>query len=131
MSLETSMGALAYAKKLRAHQKKLKDKHARDLRSYAVAFESWKKSLEKWLKTGAVENARKLTRGSLNGLRFRDDSWSNAILRGHPTQPTKPNTEAIDRISGVLRHLAITGQKSVRVSSSDIDRYFGEDESEE
>jgi hypothetical protein len=124
MSLETTMGALAYAKKLRAHQKTLKAKHTRDLRAYAVAFEAWKKSLEAWLKSGAIENVRKLTRGSVSASRYAADT---AILRGHPTAPTKPSTDAIDRISGVLRHLAITGQKSVRVSSSDVERYFGDD----
>ena len=38
----------------------------------------------------------------------------------------KPKDDVIRKIGSALRHIAITGQKTVHLNSSDLETYFGD-----
>lgn len=127
--LDTSMNAILFAKKLRNRQAELKAKHKKDLDNYARDFESWKAALARFLVNDAHKNVAKILRSKFDTNRYNHDSyWQNVILADCPKPPMKPKDDVIRKIGSALRHIAITGQKTVHLNSSDLETYFGDED---
>jgi len=125
--LDTSMNAILFAKKLRQRQSELKAKHKKDLDKYARDFESWKAALARFLVNDARKNVERIFRTQIDKDRYRDSYWKNVVLAGCPEPPKRPGEEVIRKIAAALRHIAITGQKTVHLNSSDLETYFGDE----
>jgi hypothetical protein len=129
--LDTQMNAAAFAKKLRARQAALKIQHKRDLAKYAQDFEVWKAALARFLTHDARKNVERIFRSQIDKDRYRDSYWKNVVLAGCPEPPKKPTDEVIRKIMTALHHIAITGQKTVRVTSDEVEKYFGDNGEED
>jgi hypothetical protein len=125
--LDTSMNAILFAKKLRQRQSELKTKYKKDLDKYARDFESWKAALARFLVNDAKKNVEKLLRSKFDENRYSEDYWKSTVLADCPKPPKRPTDEVIRKIAAALRHIAITGQKTVHLNSSDLETYFGDE----
>jgi hypothetical protein len=130
--METTMKTTVYAKKLRARMAELQKKQAANTKKFHRDVATWKLALAKWLRTEAPTLAEKITIGDVTGRGgYHRNQPFNAILEKAPQAPSQPDDRRIGQIRGFLRTLAITGQSTVRVSQSDVDKYFGDaDEAE-
>jgi len=123
--LDSSMNSILFAKKLRIRQAQLKVKYKKDLDKYARDFESWKVALSHFLVKVAKKNVERILRSQFDDNRYSDDYWKNIVLAECPKPPKRPTNEIIRKIAAALRHIAITGQKTYRVDTVDLEMYFG------
>lgn len=126
------MNTLAFAKKLRTRRYELRKRHTQALRSYAMAFDIWKRSLGAWVANTARVNTASLNHKNVYASsRYRDEHYIQVLMKGHPTPPNRPDDSVIKKIDSLLRHLAITGQKTVRVNESTVAELFDDRASDE
>ena|ERR1700722_14471090 len=128
--METTVKSTVYAKKLREHLKKLKQDYAKDMEAYDRAVELWKNVLTGWIKVNAVQRVAHISKSELQGFRgFRSHERgfdTTLFFAGAPKPPTRPSNKQICDIQNVLRHLAITGQATVRLSTADVAKLLGD-----
>lgn len=122
--LETTMNAVDLAKKLRAELTKLRAQRVKDLAAYDKDFQSWKKELLHWLHLNGNLRVEKITKGEVQRS-YKNTFNTEAFFASGPKPPQEPSDERIRTIQAMLRHLGITGQKTVRVTSEDVERLFG------
>jgi hypothetical protein len=127
--METSLNTLSYAKKLRTRLAALKARRTKNLKRYDIELKAWKLALKNWVLENVDDRIKKMTRTAIgNGRTHYHDGWSTNFFIGAPKEPRKSNEDKlIQDIQGLLRHLAITGQKTIRVSTRDVERYFADE----
>jgi hypothetical protein len=137
--MHTKIKVTVYAKKLRAKRDELKKQHEKDLASYKGSFATWKLALEKWIKDNASPRIKQINVAEIQACESRGhySSSDNAGFRtgsffaGAPKPPTYPKNKCIREIDNLPRHLAITGQTTVSVSTEDVARYLGDGDGRE
>ena len=125
--------ATVYAKKLREHLAVLKKKRIIDLKKYNTDVDTWRKDLHKWIDREAYDIITKIANSELQDVdrRYARNEAGFDTMRffiGAPKPPVYPSDKAIRSIQSQLRHIAITGQNTIKVSESDTKQFFGDEE---
>jgi hypothetical protein len=129
-----TMKATVYAKQLRELLVVLKKKRIIDLKKYNTDVGTWRKDLHKWLDREAYDIIAKITNSELQGIdrrygRNEPGFDTDLFFIGAPKPPVYPSDKTIRSIQSQLRHLAITGQNTIKVSENDTKQFFwSEDE---
>jgi hypothetical protein len=128
MRMVTKIKTRVYEAKLRKKLAELKAERPKLLKAHKDALVRWRKALLKWL----VENgpsrvdAIKLERRN----RFHRDGEAafdtRSFFAGAPQAPVLQDDKQIREIQSLLRHLAISKQETVQVSTEDVERYLGD-----
>ena len=124
--LETKIKATVYAAKLRTHLAKLRKERPGKLKQYEAAVEHWRDEIAKWLASTGVSRIAKIKlskKAEPYGGRLMFSAYD--LFEGAPVPPEYPDDRQIRDIQSVLRHLGITGQEHVTVSTSDVTRLLG------
>lgn len=134
--METKVKTTVYAKKLREHRAKLMKERAVELKKYETALAGWRTALVRWTQDNAAERVRRINRTELkncerSNYHDRPGFDTGMFFYGAPKPPKFPSDQQIRDIANVLRHLGITGQTDVRVSTSDVAKLMGEGKYEE
>ena len=133
--MDTKIKATVYAAKLRKRLAELKAQREKNLADYKTNVDAWRKDMAKWLIANAKQKVDAIS--SANLKKERNSYYSGPgfdtgdFFKGAPAVPTYPRDKQIRDIQNLLRHLGITGQETVNVSTSDVARYLGEEEGEE
>lgn len=122
--MESTMKTEVLAKKLRARLVVLKKQRVADRKAFTIAFEKWVTESSAWAAETVPGRVAKLRPSDL-GSRYYENAIPSSVLAGAPKPPKPPSDEAITSIQKTLRMLGITGQATIRVDSSDINRWFG------
>lgn len=128
--METTIKTTVYAKKLRTRLKTLKEERGAARAAFVKATVKWPRDFVVWVKANAVGRALNAKVSSYEGRR----NWNSnklgfdyeVFFAGAPEPPTLADDDQIRAIQGLLRHLAITGQATVRLTTSDVSKYFGD-----
>jgi hypothetical protein len=124
-----------FAKKLRAQLVRLKAKREKDLAAYKRDVALWRKAFPKWVAANVASRTEKLTAGEIREVprygNSRFAGFSAALLQGAPEPPAYPDGKPIAKIQALLRHLGITGQETVRISTSEALALLGDPEENE
>jgi hypothetical protein len=127
--MQTKIKTKTYAARLRAKLKELQEKRPAELASYKKALDAWRKDLKKWIADNAEQRVDKIKIDKTEryfGDRIRFNTSSFFV--GAPVPPVYPSDKQIRDIRNLLRHLGITGQETITVSTEDVARYLGEGE---
>jgi hypothetical protein len=123
MDLSTQMKSTV-SKKLRVRIATLKKQKAAADKLFAAEYKRWQLDMAAWLKT---EGAKRIMLMSPHGPKTYGspvhDSlfWSDA-----PKRPSKSDIEKkIQECQRMLRQLGITGQATVKIGPSEVDKFFG------
>lgn len=129
---ETSMKTEVLVKKLHARQKVLKARRPAEIKKYNDAILAWKKKMAAWLKENAVDRISTITKTDLQSNE-NNHRWGNnpgfdvaTFFRGAPRPPVFPPEKQLRGIQKLLRQLAITGQATVRFTSTEVDALFAD-----
>jgi hypothetical protein len=130
--MQTKIKTTVYAKQLRAKLKELEAKRKKDLADYKTNFETWRVRLVEWLRTNGVKRVDVITMTEVKNhtnkyhrsVRFD----TSAFFAGAPEPPTYPSDKQIRDIKALLRHLGITGQQTINVTTEDVARHLGDGE---
>lgn len=127
--METIVNTLTYSKKLRTRLRELEAEKVSATAAHKAAVTKWRKDLLAWVKSNAEERTAKLSIEKPN--RWGDDRLNfspEQFFRGAPKAPVAPTDDQIRKVRALLRQLAITGQKTIRVSTKDVAELFGDGE---
>lgn len=129
--MHTKIKTTVYAAKLRKKLAELKKKRVADLATYKTAVADWKYLLKTWITDHSKTRVDKI---GLNEIRT-SSNWNraprfdaNAFFAGAPEPPVYPSDEQIRAITNLLRHLGITRQATVYVSTEDVAKYLGDEQ---
>ena len=122
--MESMMKSADLAKKLRARQIALKKQRLVDLAKYDRAFTRWKNELAAWIEKEMPGRVLLIHKTDLAGMGYAQKLPSH-VFANMPSPPRFPEAGALDSIAKMLRMLRITGEKTVKVSSREIDLWFG------
>jgi hypothetical protein len=122
--MQTKIKTAVYAAKLRKRLTLLKGQREKDLAKYKDDLRAWRTDMTKWILSHArmrVEaiGAAELKRGA--GLNYYE------FFVGSPEPPTYTSDEQVRAIQNMLRHLGITGQATITVSTDDVAKYLGDE----
>ena len=117
--MESMMKATTYAKELRAKLKQLQARKPILVANHKKKVAAWRKALTKWV----LENAERRVNAITNLERY--ERYGN-FFDGAPKPPKEPDFKQIHDIQHLLRHLGITGQQTVKVSTADVARLLGD-----
>lgn len=126
--METIVNTLTYSKKLRTRLRELEAERAKATESHKAAVVKWRREIVAWVKANADKAATLQISeprgyyGDERGLNFNPCHF----FHGAPAAPVKPKDDQIRKVRALLRQLAITGQKTIRVSTKDVAEIFGE-----
>ena len=132
--METKMKSTDYAKKLQVRVKILKSRRTAELAAFDKAVKAWRVAFVKWLRVKGPERVKQVTVEEIQeNARYRGDLSidTRRFFSGAPTPPRYPDGKIIRKIEGMLRHLAITGQQTVIVHSSDVEELMVDGEKED
>ncbi len=118
--METVMKVTKYAALLRARVAVLKEERVRDMAKFKVDFIEWKKALAAWIGKNYGDRVEAIKKDSNY---YRMDFDYQEFFLGAPLRPMEPDDKVIGQIRALLRHLSITGQESVHVSTDDIVKF--------
>jgi len=123
----TKIKAKVYAAKLRKRLAALKAERPKQLQEYKDGMAKWRKDMKKWVSEHGAKRVdglkvEKESRSWRNDIRFN----TGEFFSGAPMPPVWPDDKQIREIQALLRHLAITGQQTVQVSTADVASYLGE-----
>ncbi len=129
--MQTKIKATAYAAKLRAKLAALKAQRPKDQEAYKKALLVWRADLKKWL---AEQGPKRVDAAKPE----RTNRWGSSLARfdgsdffaGAPVPPVAPDGKQIRDIQHLLRHLGLTGQETILVSTEDVARYLGDEKEE-
>ena len=130
---DTTMKSTVYAKKLRTRLALLKKQRVVELKKYDAEVMVWRRAMVAWLSANGAARVVGITKQELEDYcgRYRRPIPfdQEKFFKDAPLPPRFPSNGRIQDIMRVLRHLAITGQATVKVSPSDTQKLFGvEDE---
>lgn len=129
--MDTTIKVTLYLNSLQARLTELKT-DAQALAAYKVDLVKWRQSLADWLTENAKARIDAITVNELKEKQHRNYRLSDPhfltdnFFRGCPDAPSYPDDKQIRDITALLRHLSITGQETVKVSTSDVERYLGD-----
>ena len=126
--ISTTMKVGPWAAKLRKRIVVLQAKQRKAMAAYKVALDKWRRDVSKWLKTADAQYlVPEEERWDGRGMRI---NVLSKFWEGAPLPPKKPADKRVQEIRNMLRHLALTGQTTVRVDTAMVTRFFS-DESED
>lgn len=132
MDLSTQMKSTAFAKKLREHIAVLKRRKSVADKRYGEECFEWRKQLGTWLRSTGAARIQSMTSTQMSQASYGcpvENSW---FWEGAPKKPSKPNIEKkIHECQRMLRQLGITGQATVKIGPSEIEKFFGADDEDE
>ncbi len=132
--MDTQIKTTVYAAKLRKRLAELKTKREKDLAAYKTGVVAWRKAMTKWLTTNAKARVDAVTVTQLKEDRRYNRGApfdTGLFFAGCPQPMAYPDDKQIREITSLLRHLGITGQETVRISTSDVEKYLGGGEVDE
>lgn len=122
----TKIKTTVFAAKLRKRLAELKKKREADVKAHKAAIAKWRADLTVWLKANGEKRIVSLTPHP-NNRRYSEPHFNvGSFFDGAPNPPESPDDSMIRKISGMLRHLGITGQATVQVSTQEVAELFGE-----
>jgi hypothetical protein len=127
--MNTKINVQSFAKQLRAKLEALKKERAAALKKYDAEFEKWKKELHSWVDRNAYEKIHAITKTAVRnhrGYSRGPDFSAETFFIGCPKPPKYPSDEQIRKIQNMLRHLGITGQKTITLSTSEVGEFLGD-----
>jgi hypothetical protein len=131
--MQTKIKATVYAAKLRKRLAELKKQRPVDLAAHKTAVEAWRKALTLWILHNAKARVDAITAKQITDHSARAPRWhldAERVLMpsfdGAPEPPVYPDDRQIRDITAMLRHLGITGQETILVSTEDVTKYLGE-----
>ncbi len=123
--------ATTFAAKLRKRLAELKSKRQKDLDAHSSAVEQWRKDMETWITAHLKKRVAAINVSALRKCesRYGDGPHfdKSAFFAGAPETPKYPSDEKVRKIQSLLRHIGITGQETVQVSTDEVDALFGDD----
>ncbi len=126
--MDTQIKTTVYAAKLRKRLAELKTKREKDLAAYKTGVVAWRKAMTKWITANAKARVDAVSAAELKGANYYHrglDINASKFFAGCPQPPPYPDDKQIREITSLLRHLGITGQETVRISTSDVEKYLG------
>jgi len=133
--METTVNSLEFAKKLKKRLKELHAEKQRAQKKFQADLATWKKALDRWVISNVHDHIVRIGVKEIqdNPMHYGDSPGfdTKRFFRGAPKPPAYPNSSCIREIQKTLRLLGLTGQKMLRVSPSDIERWFGEVDGDE
>ncbi len=133
----TEMSAIKLANKLRVKLKILKAARPGEIAKYRRALTAWRRDMAAWIEAHGKARVMKISDTELreHDERYRYTGYADLpafnhvqFFDGAPRTPLYPKAsrEKIAAIQKALRHLAITGQKTVKVDSEMIEKFFND-----
>ncbi len=133
--METTVKVVPFSKRLQARLKELKAQRGPALKKFNADFTKWKQDLALWTMRNAKKKVENITIDEVReARRYRDSDpgfTASHFFIGAPKPPAYPSDKPIREIQRTLRHMAITGQETMRVSSSDIEKWFPEEDDDD
>lgn len=127
--MDTTIKVTVYAKSLQGRLADLKAAREKALEAHRNDLTKWRKSLVDWIAKNAKSRIGAITVDELKRTRYGANCTpfdTSSFFRGCPDAPTYPDDKQIREITALLRQLGITGQDTVKVSTSDVERYLGD-----
>jgi len=122
--METTVKATVIASKLRARIAELKKQRAKASVSFGRLAKQWRADLVNWFKTEGARCAALQTPAKWDGNSY----GCRNILDDAPKPPKAWDDTQLKRCRSLLRQIGITGQQTIRMSESEVDRYFKDKE---
>jgi hypothetical protein len=122
--MDTKMAVLVFARKLRIRQAELKKRREGELKKFHAGMAKWRSDTAAWIKANMIERLKNV---SVEDVRRRGGYRSSPFehfFAGAPKPPTYPDDAQLRGVQGMLRHLAITGQAHVVVTTEMTNKYF-------
>lgn len=130
--MQTKIKTKVYAARLRKKLEALEKDRPHLVQAYRADVDLWRKDMVSWLTKGADERVKSIKLSKARTYNGKPHVDTSAFFRGMPEAPKWPSDKQIREIRAVLRHLGITGQETITVSTEDVSRYLGDgDESVE
>ncbi len=128
--LQTKVNATKYAARLRARLAEVIKKRQRALKTYKTDVMKWQKDIASWVEGEGFARARNLKakkdERDYDRRTLGFDPY--AFFSGCPKPPKYPDDKLIREIRAMLRQLAITGQQTIHLYTSDVEHIFGDPE---
>lgn len=127
--MNTQVDVMKFSEKLRAQLRKLQAERPKQLKAFEIAVEKWQREMIVWILANAERRVNSVTRTVIrenSHYSSREYPDVSGFFRGCPPAPKAPSDAAIRKIQNALRHIAITGQKTIQVSTDEIASMFGE-----
>ena len=132
--MESTIDTLKYSKILQKRLKELKVKRETELKKYKADLIKWKNDTCDFVLKNYKTRINNITTKDLEERSrnsYRENQSYGAFFVGAPKCPTYPSDKQIRDIQNLLRHLAITGQKTIHISTADLAKYLGSAEDED
>jgi hypothetical protein len=130
--METTVKVTEFAKKLRTRLAKLKAERTRAIKKYEEDFDTWKTALSAWCIQNYRQRVDRITKTEVkaNSSSYRRETHfsTERFFDGAPKPPAFPDDKQIREIQSTLRHLGITGQTTIRISTDCVKKWFGEED---
>lgn len=118
-----------YAAKLRKRLAELRAARPKQVVDHKKAVAKWRADLKGWIATNASKRVDAIEvekRNRYHSYSDRPEFDTSSFFFGAPNPPEPPSDKQIREIQSLLRHLGITGQATVQVSTEDVARLLGE-----
>lgn len=129
----TKMKVKPFAAKLRKRLAELKAQRTKDVAAYTAKAETWRREMVTWVTANAKQRIAGITNAD---LRRHESSYGGVhfnaagFFAGAPQPPTYPSDKQIRKVESLLRHLGITGQETVQMSTEEVEALMGPTASE-
>lgn len=129
--MDTVIKATVLAANLKKQLTKLQAERKAALNKFDLDFKAWKAAAVRWCAKELPARITRTTRGDLLEERSRYNGGNalqlnaDRLFDGAPKPPTYPSEKRITEVRALLRQLSISGQVTMKLSTTDVAKFLG------